>query len=156
MVGVQGGERPPQSVALPGQVARFVRGRRIDPQQMDGARKAAPGQIPTATHDDAVEPGVERGMIAQIVPTLPRPNGRVMNRVLGLRLVSKQDGSEAIGSLKSSLRQPLEGSLALGFRLRRRPRSHSSNFTRLSDHATRCAQVAQSFNPGSAAADHRE
>jgi len=92
------------------------------------------------------QPSIERGLIAQVVPALPRPNCRVMDRVLGLRLVAEQDGGEAISSLESSLRQPLEGSLTLGLRLRGIPRSHSCHFTHLLDHATRCAGAAQSFN----------
>ena len=84
MVGVQRGQRPAQSIALRGQMARFVRGRRIEIKKVDGIGKAPPGSIPAATHDDTVEPGVERGLISQVVPALPRPNRRVMDRVLGL------------------------------------------------------------------------
>ena len=114
MVGVESGQRPAQSIALRRQMARFVRGRRIEIQKIDGAGMALAGPVPAATHDDAVEPGVERDLISQVVPALPRPNRRVMNRVLGLGLVSEQDGGEAIGPLESSLRQALEGSLTLG------------------------------------------
>jgi len=43
MVGVKSGQRPAQSVALPGQIDRFVRCRRVDAQKIDGGRKAPPG-----------------------------------------------------------------------------------------------------------------
>ena len=84
MVGAQSGQRPAQSIALPGQMARFVLARGIDVQTIDEVGKPPPSPIPAATHDDAVEPGIEGGLISQVAPALPRPNRRVVDRVLGL------------------------------------------------------------------------
>ena len=70
---------------------------------------AAAETIPADVHEDSIEPGLEPIDITQRAPRAPRSLGGVVDRVLGLEPVGKDDRSAAIGAVQRRADEPPEG-----------------------------------------------
>ena len=59
-------------------------------------------------HEDAVEPRREPVRIAQVVPVQPGPDRGIVDGVLGIDRITKQQCGEPVGPLESTLGEVLE------------------------------------------------